>query len=123
MTHAAIKLNRAITTLVITQSSVGTALSVSGEGSMGTVLGPTVGATVASRFGPSLLVFGISIFILGLLSAILYSDRNAYRFAGVTLAIALLVPRTGSAWRVALHLFAEVCIGIGVGSGFDGVMA
>jgi uncharacterized membrane protein YccC len=103
-----------ITTLVITQSSLGMALSVSGERFMGTVLGATVGAIVASRFGPSSLVFGVSIFILGLLSAILHSDRNAYRFAGVTLAIVLLVPRTGSAWRVALHRFAEVCIGIGV---------
>jgi uncharacterized membrane protein YccC len=103
-----------ITTLVITQSSLGTALSVSGERFMGTVLGATVGAIAASRFGPGLLVFGSSIFILGLLSAIFRSDRNAYRFAGVTLAIVLLVPRTGSAWRIALHRFAEVCIGIGV---------
>jgi len=103
-----------ITTLVITQSSLGTALSVSGERFMGTVLGATVGAIVASRFGPSLLVFGISIFVLGLLSAIVHSDRNAYRFAGVTLAIVLLVPRTGSAWRIAIHRFTEVCIGIGV---------
>jgi uncharacterized membrane protein YgaE (UPF0421/DUF939 family) len=53
-----------ITTLVITQSSLGTALSVSGERFMGTVLGATVGAIVASRFGPSSLVFGVSIFIL-----------------------------------------------------------
>jgi uncharacterized membrane protein YccC len=103
-----------ITTLVITQSSLGTALSVSGERFMGTVLGATVGAIVASRFGPSLLVFGISIFVLGLLSAVVHSDRNAYRFAGVTLAIVLLVPRTGSAWRIAIHRFTEVCIGIGV---------
>jgi uncharacterized membrane protein YgaE (UPF0421/DUF939 family) len=102
-----------ITTLVITQSSIGTALSVSGERFMGTVLGATVGITVAS-FGPNLVVFGISVFILGLLSAALHSDRNAYRFAGVTLAIVLLVPSTDSAWRFALHRFADVCIGIGV---------
>jgi uncharacterized membrane protein YccC len=101
-----------ITTLVITQSSPGTALSVSGERFMGTVLGATVGAILASRFGPSLLVFVI--FILGLLSAILHSNRNAYRFAGVTLAIVLLVRRTGSAWRIPLHRSTEVCIGIGV---------
>src|SRR5580700_11823105 len=99
-----------ITTLVVTQSSLGAALSVSGERFMGTLLGATVGAIVASRFGPSLLVFGISIFVLGLLSAIVHSDRNAYRFAGVTLAIVLLVPRTGSAWRIAIHRFTEVCI-------------
>jgi uncharacterized membrane protein YgaE (UPF0421/DUF939 family) len=91
-----------------------TALSVSGERFMGTVLGATVGIIVASCFGPNFLVFGISVFILGLLSAALHSDRSAYRFAGVTLAIVVLVPRTDSAWRIALHRFAEVCIGIGV---------
>lgn len=101
-----------ITTLVITQSSLGAALSVSRERFMGTVLGATVGVIVASQFGPHLFVFGISIFILGLLSALLHSDRSAYRFAGVTLAIVLLVPRTGSALHIAFHRFAEVCIGI-----------
>lgn len=80
---------------------------------MGTVLGATVGIVVAG-FGPNLVVFGTGVLILGLLSAALHSDRNAYRFAGVTLAIVLLVPGTNSAWRFALHRFAEVCIGIGV---------
>jgi uncharacterized membrane protein YccC len=65
-----------ITTLVITQSSLGMALSVSGERFMGTVLGATVGAIVASRFGPSSLVFGVSIFILGLLSAIAFRSQR-----------------------------------------------
>jgi uncharacterized membrane protein YccC len=104
----------AITTLVITQSSLGTALSISGERFMGTVLGAAVGAIVASYFGPRMLVFGVSVFILGILSAALRSDRSAYRLAGVTLAIVQLVPRTGPASRVALHRFFEVCIGIAV---------
>jgi uncharacterized membrane protein YccC len=103
-----------VTTLVITQSSLGAALTVSGQRFIGNVLGAAVGAIVASYFGPSLLVFGISIFILGVLSYVVHSQRSAYRFAGVTLAIVLLVPRTGPAWRVALHRFTEVSIGIGV---------
>lgn len=103
-----------LTTLVIAQSSLGAALSVSTERFIGTVLGAAVGAIVASRFGPNLLVFGTCIFILGLLIAALHSDRSAYRFAGVTVAIVLLVPHTESGWRIALHRFAEVCIGIGV---------
>jgi uncharacterized membrane protein YgaE (UPF0421/DUF939 family) len=103
-----------ITTLVIAQSSFGAALSVSGERFMGTVLGATVGIIVASCLGSNFVVFGISVFILGLLSAALHSARSAYRFAGVTLAIVLLVPSANSAWRIALHRFAEVCIGIGV---------
>jgi uncharacterized membrane protein YccC len=102
-----------ITTLVITQSSLGTALSVSGERFMGTVLGATIGV-IAAKFVPGVLVFGASVFVLGLLTAAAHSNRSAYRFAGVTLAIVLLVPRTGSPWHIALDRFADVCIGLGV---------
>ena len=103
-----------ITTLVITQSSLGAALTVSWQRLVGTALGAVVGAMVASLFGPSLLVFGASIFVLGLLCAITRSDRSAYRFAGVTLAVVLLIPRTNPAWPIAVHRFAEVSIGIAV---------
>jgi uncharacterized membrane protein YgaE (UPF0421/DUF939 family) len=104
----------AITTLVITQSSLGAALTVSWRRLVGTVLGAAVGALVASHFGPHLLVFGICVFILGLLCAVARADRSAYRFGGVTVAIVLLVPRPGPVWRIAFHRFAEVSIGIGV---------
>ncbi|MGO9614152.1 MAG: FUSC family protein [Dissulfurispiraceae bacterium] len=103
-----------ITTLVITQSSLGTAFTVSWQRFVGTALGALVGAIVASHFGPHVLVFGTCVFILGLLCAVARSDRSAYRFGGVTLAIVLLVPRTGSAWRIAFHRFAEVTVGLGV---------
>jgi uncharacterized membrane protein YgaE (UPF0421/DUF939 family) len=104
----------AITTLVITQSSLGAALTVSWQRFVGTALGAVVGAIVASQFGPHVLVFGTSVFILGLLCALARSDQSAYRFGGITLAIVLLVPRTGPAWQTAIHRFAEVSIGIGV---------
>jgi uncharacterized membrane protein YgaE (UPF0421/DUF939 family) len=103
-----------ITILVITQSSLGAALAVSGQRFIGTMLGAVVGAIVASHFGPHVLVFGTCVFILGLLCAVTRSDLTAYRFGGVTLAIVLLVPRTGPAWQIAFHRFAEVSIGIGV---------
>jgi uncharacterized membrane protein YgaE (UPF0421/DUF939 family) len=103
-----------ITTLVITQSSLGAALTVSWQRFVGTALGAVVGAIVASRFGPSVLVFGVAVFILGLLSSVARSDRSAYRFSGVTLAIVLLVPRTGPPTEIAFHRCAEVFIGIGV---------
>jgi uncharacterized membrane protein YccC len=101
-----------ITTVVITQSSVDAALQVSCERFLGTVLGAGVGAIVASLFGPNIRVFAAGVFILGLLSAAANSNRNAFRFAGVTLAVVQLVPRVGSPWRIALHRFAEVCIGL-----------
>ncbi len=103
-----------ITTLVITQSSLGAALGVSWRRFVGTALGAALGAIIASYFGRQVLVFGMSVFFLGLLSAALRADRTAYRFAGVTFVIILLIPRSAPPWRIALHRFAEVCIGIAV---------
>ena len=103
-----------VTTVVITQSSLGAALSVSWQRFVGTALGAAVGAVLASRWGPSVVVFGSGVFILGLLCALVRSERSAYRFGGVTFAIVLLVPRTAPAWHVALHRFAEVSVGIAV---------
>jgi uncharacterized membrane protein YccC len=101
-----------ITTLVITQSSLGAALAVSWQRFLGTVLGAIVGGVVATHFTPRVSVFGLGVFILGLLCALISSDRSAYRFAGITLAIVLLVPHAGSPWWVAVHRCAEVSIGI-----------
>jgi uncharacterized membrane protein YccC len=103
-----------ITTVVITQSSLRETLSVSWHRFIGTALGALVGAIVAIQIGPNMLAFGAGVLVLGLLCALVGSDRTAYRFGGVTLAIVLLVPRTNSAWHIAFHRFAEVSIGIGV---------
>jgi uncharacterized membrane protein YgaE (UPF0421/DUF939 family) len=99
---------------VITQSSLGAALAVSWQRFVGTALGAAVGAIVASYLGPHVLVFGASVFLLGLLCAVARADRSAYRFGGIALAIVLLIPRTGPAWQIAFHRFAEVSIGIAV---------
>jgi len=103
-----------LTTLVITQSSLGAAFPVSRQRFIGTVLGALVGGLVASHFRPNLFVFGAGVLILGLLCGVVGADRSAYRFGGVTLAIVVLVPRTNPPWQVAVHRFAEVSIGIGV---------
>ena len=103
-----------ITTMVITQSSLGAALAVSWHRFLGTALGALVGAAVATYFGPHALAFGIGVFILGLIRIVTHSDLTGYRFGGVALAIVLLVPRTGPAWQIAFHRFIEVSIGIGV---------
>jgi uncharacterized membrane protein YgaE (UPF0421/DUF939 family) len=103
-----------ITTIVITQSSLGAALKVSWQRFIGTALGAVVGAIVASHFAPHALAFGVSLFVLGLVCPLVLADRSGYRFGGIALAIVLLVPRTGPAWQIAFHRSAEVSIGIGV---------
>ena len=102
----------AVTTLVITQSSLGAALTISWQRFVGTALGALVGAIAASYIGPHSVVFACSVFLLGVICAALGSDRAAYRFGGITVAIVMLVPRTGPAWQIALHRFAEVSVGI-----------
>lgn len=104
----------AISTLVITQSSLGAALTVSWQRFVGTLLGAILGGMVATFFGPQVAVFGATVFILGLLCMLTRSDHSAYRFGGITLAIVMLVPSTNPAWRIALDRFAETSIGIGV---------
>ena len=103
-----------ITTILITQSSLGAALTVSRQRFVGTALGAAVGAIAVSHFGQNVLVFGAGVFILGLLNGVARLDRSAYRFGGVALGIVLLVPRTGHPWQIAFQRCAEVSIGIGV---------
>jgi uncharacterized membrane protein YccC len=107
-----------ITALVITQSSLGAALAVSRQRLMGTVLGAGLGALAVTFFGMHLLVFVVCVFLLGLLCAVTRSGNSAYRFGGVTLAIVVLIPRSGPAWVTALHRFAEVSLGIMVALAF-----
>ena len=104
-----------ITTLVVMQSTLGAALTVSGERFAGTALGALAGAVMGAYAGANAAVFAAAIFLLGLLCALLRLDRSAYRFAGITLAIVTLVPRTRPAWILATHRFVEVSVGIAVG--------
>jgi uncharacterized membrane protein YccC len=85
-----------LTTLVIAQTSLGAALTVSWRVFVGTALGAVVGAIAASLFGPHVVIFGTCVFILGLLCAVARSDLITFRFGGVTLPIVLLVPRAGA---------------------------
>lgn len=104
----------AILTLVIMQSTLGATLKISGERFVGTLFG-AIGGGLLARFLPQTWwVFGAGVFILGILCA-LFRLQNSYRFAGITLAIVMLVPRTSPAWVIALHRFIEVSIGIVVG--------
>ena len=59
------------------------------------------------------MVYGAGIFVCGILSAVLRLD-GAYRFAGITLSIVLLIAHAAPPWRIALHRFVEVSLGIAV---------
>ena len=102
----------AIATLVVMQSTLAATLLISIERIAATALGAVTGALVASYFAGNLLPFAVTVFVLGLLCAGFRMEKTAYRYAGVTLAIIVLIPRSNAAWIVALHRFVEVSVGI-----------
>jgi uncharacterized membrane protein YgaE (UPF0421/DUF939 family) len=105
----------AITTLVVMQSSLGAALTISWQRFAGSAIGAVAGALFATYFGSNTAMFGVGIFVMGILCAALRLDKAAYRFAGITLAIIMLTARPAPAWIVAVHRFIEVAVGIAVG--------
>jgi uncharacterized membrane protein YccC len=104
-----------ITTLIVMQSTLGAALPISAQRLAGTALGAVVGAAAGTFFPRNVWAFGIAVFLIGLLCAAFHVERSAYRYASITLAILMLVPRSASGWLIALHRFFEVSIGIAVG--------
>ena len=46
------------------------------------------------------------------LSIVFRLEKTAYRYASITLAIIVLIPRLSAAWIIALHRFLEVSVGI-----------
>jgi len=105
----------AVTTMVVMQSTLGAAMTVSKQRLAGTALGAAMGALLATYFGSNVLVFGAGLFALGAICAVLHIERNAFRYAGITLAIVQLVARTEPAWIIATHRFFEISVGIVVG--------
>ena len=103
-----------VTTIVVMQSTLGAALVVSGQRLAGTALGAAAGGLLATYFGSNLIAFSAGLFCLGLLCAVRL-DKAAYRFAGVTLVIVMLIKRVDNPWKIATHRFIEVSIGIAVG--------
>lgn len=80
---------------------------------IGTALGAVVAALIATFLRPSWIVYGLGLFMCGILSALLRIG-TAYRFAAITLSIVLLVPHLRSPWIVAIDRFVEVSLGIAV---------
>lgn len=103
-----------VTTLIIMQSTLGAALTVSEQRLAGTAMGAVMGAFLTAYFGSNVIAFGLGVFALGLVCCTLHLE-DAYRLASVTLAIVMLIARTKQAWIVAAHRFIEVALGIAVG--------
>jgi uncharacterized membrane protein YgaE (UPF0421/DUF939 family) len=110
-----------MSTLIVMQSTLSAALPVSVQYVAGTAVGAAVGAVADVYFPDSVWAFGVAAFIIGLLCVKLRVEKSAYRHASITLAIVMLVPRSGSGRLVALHRFYEVSIGIAVGLVFFGL--
>jgi uncharacterized membrane protein YccC len=102
----------AIATLVIMQSTLGATLTLSIERIVATAVGASVGALEANFFGANLVAFAVAIFLIGLLSIVFRLEKTAYRYASITLAIIVLIPRSAAPWMIALHRFIEVSVGI-----------
>ena len=107
----------AIATVVVMESTWRATLASSVQRIVATALGACAGALVATYFGASALAFGISAFLLGLFCWLARLEKGAYRYACVTLAIVMLVPRLTTPWAGAVHRFFEVSLGIAVALG------
>ena len=101
-----------ISAIVVIQSTI-PALTLGWQRFVGTALGAVLGAAVATFFSPNALVYGLGIFLCGVLAWLLRVG-SAYRFAGITLTIVLLIQHTRGPWIIALHRFLEVSLGIAV---------
>jgi len=102
----------AIATLIVIQSTFGATLTLSIGRIVATAVGASVGALEANYFRANLVAFAVAIFLVGLLSIAFRLEKNAYRYASVTLTIIVLIPRSGASWTIALHRFIEVSVGI-----------
>jgi uncharacterized membrane protein YgaE (UPF0421/DUF939 family) len=101
-----------ISTIVVLLSTV-KPQTVAWQRFVGTALGAALGALIATFFHPNWIVYGVGIFVCGILSALLRIG-SAYRFAAITLSIVLLVAHIRPPWIVAAHRFVEVSLGIAV---------
>jgi uncharacterized membrane protein YgaE (UPF0421/DUF939 family) len=63
-------------------------------------------------FGANLVAFATAIVLIGLLLIAFRLEKTASRYASITLAIIVLIPRAGVPLIIALHRFLEVSVGI-----------
>jgi uncharacterized membrane protein YgaE (UPF0421/DUF939 family) len=102
----------AIATLVVMQSTLRATLTLSLDRIVATAVGASIGALEINYFGANLVAFALAIILIRLLSIAFRLEKSAYHYASITLAIIVLIPRSLSAWTIALHRFLEVSVGI-----------
>jgi uncharacterized membrane protein YgaE (UPF0421/DUF939 family) len=100
-----------ISTIIIMQSSI-QPFQGAWQRFVGTALGATLGAAIASYVGRGAIVYAIGIFVCGILAAF-SRVWSAYRVSAITFSIVVLISR-GPAWVFAWHRFLEVSLGIAV---------
>jgi len=101
-----------ISTIVIIQSTI-PPRTLGWQRFVGTALGAVLGVALMTFFNPSAWFYGLGLLLCGLFSWMLRIG-GAYRFAGITLSIVLLIPHTSAPWIVGWHRFLEVSLGIAV---------
>jgi len=101
-----------ISAIVVVQSTI-PPLTLAWQRFVGTALGAVLGAALATFFPPNAAVYAAGILLCGMLAWLLRVGA-AYRFAGITLSIVLLIPHTSGPWIVGWHRFLEVSLGIAV---------
>ena len=99
-----------MSTLIVMKLTLSAALPIPVQCVVGTAVGAAVGAGADIYFHSS--TFGAAVVIVGLLCVALRVTRSAFRYAGITLVIVMLVPRSTSGRLVALHRFFEVSIAV-----------
>jgi uncharacterized membrane protein YccC len=105
----------AVTTIIVMQSTLGAAWATSKQRLLGTAVGALLAAALAACVGTQWGFYCAAILAAGVICVFLGVGRNAFRYAGITVTIVMLVPRTQSYWVIALHRFIEISLGIAVG--------
>jgi uncharacterized membrane protein YgaE (UPF0421/DUF939 family) len=101
-----------ISTLVVMQSPLSSTVPLAVQRIVASALGASLGAIESAYFGANLVAFALTILVLGLISFALRLERVGYSYAGMTLAIIVLIPWQEAPWIAALHRFADVSLGI-----------
>ena len=101
-----------IATLVVMQSPLSSTVPLAIQRIVASAVGASLGAIESACFGANLVAFALTIFVLGLISIAFRLERVGYSYAGITLAIIVLIPHPEAPWIASAHRFAEVSLGI-----------